>query len=166
MNTRLQGTKIRDIVSKMDSIKPILAEVVGNHKMLYNAFLSAFTKFASEKVYFSGEKNMFYQPDFADLEKIKSLMLMMDDPSIWRSISQGKADLFLQTSEKSELAWIDDLAVVSTDLRISGDESAKLMLVGPSRMDYRKIISLIELLSDSLEAIYIEGGSHGKKEEE
>ncbi len=166
MNSRLQGTKIKDIVEKLDSIKPILAGVVVNHKVIFNAFLSAFTKFASERVYFSGEKNMFYQPDFADLEKIKSLMLMMDDPSIWRNISQGKADLYLQTSEKSELAWIDDLAIVSTNLRISSDETAKLMLVGPSRMDYKRIISLIELLSDKLETIYIEGGSHGEKEEE
>ncbi|HZJ86553.1 MAG TPA: heat-inducible transcriptional repressor HrcA [Erysipelotrichaceae bacterium] len=165
MNNRLKGTKIKDIVSKMNSIKPILAGVVTNHRVIYNAFLAAFTKFASEKVYFSGEKNMFYQPDFADLEKIKSIMMMMDDPSIWRGISKGEADLFLQTSEKSELAWIDDLAVVSTSLRISGSESAKLMLVGPSRMDYRKIISLIELLSDSLEMIYIEGGSHDEEEE-
>lgn len=165
MNNRLKGTKIKDIVSKMNSIKPILAGVVTNHRVIYNAFLAAFTKFASEKVYFSGEKNMFYQPDFADLEKIKSIMMMMDDPSIWRGISKGEADLFLQTSEKSELAWINDLAVVSTSLRISGSESAKLMLVGPSRMDYRKIISLIELLSDSLEMIYIEGGSHDEEEE-
>ena len=165
MNNRLKGTKIKDIVSKMNSIKPILAGVVTNHRVIYNAFLAAFTKFASEKVYFSGEKNMFYQPDFADLDKIKSIMMMMDDPSIWRGISKGEADLFLQTSDKSELAWIDDLAVVSTSLRISGSESAKLMLVGPSRMDYRKIISLIELLSDSLEMIYIEGGSHDEEEE-
>ncbi len=164
MNNRLKGTKIKDIVSKMNSIKPILAGVVTNHRVIYNAFLAAFTKFASEKVYFSGEKNMFYQPDFADLDKIKSIMMMMDDPSIWRGISKGEADLFLQTSDKSELAWIDDLAVVSTSLRISGSESAKLMLVGPSRMDYRKIISLIELLSDSLEMIYIEGGSHDEEE--
>lgn len=165
MNNRLKGTMIKDIVSKMNSIKPILAGVVANHRVIYNAFLAAFTKFASEKVYFSGEKNMFYQPDFADLDKIKSIMMMMDDPAIWRGISKGEADLFLQTSEKSELAWIDDLAVVSTSLRISGSESAKLMLVGPSRMDYRKIISLIELLSDSLEMIYIEGGSHDDEEE-
>lgn len=165
MNSRLQGTLLREIVSKLDSIKPILAEVVTSHKVLFNAFLAAFTKFASEKVYFSGEKNMFSQPDFADLEKIKSLMMMMDDPSIWRNISKGEADVFLQTSDKSELAWIDDLAIVSTSLRISGDESAKLMLVGPSRMDYKKIISLIELLSESLESRYIEGGSYGEEEE-
>lgn len=164
LNTRLKGTKIKDVVAKMNSIKPILAEVVTNHQVIYNAFVAAFTRFATEKVYFSGEKNMFYQPDFADLDKIKSLMLMMDDTSVWRGISKGEVDLFLQTSEKSELAWIDDLAVVSTNLRISGSETAKLMLVGPSRMDYKKIISLIELLSDSLETVYIEGGSHDEEE--
>lgn len=165
MNSRLHGTKLKEIVEKMESIKPILAEVVASHKVLFNAFMAAFTKFATEKVYFSGEKNMFYQPDFADLEKIKSLMMMMDDPQVWRDISKGEADLFLQTSDKSQLAWIDDLAIVSTNLKVSTDETAKLMLVGPSRMDYKRIISLIELLSESLESIYIEGGSYGEKEE-
>ncbi len=163
LNSRLRGTKLKEIVEKMESIKPILAEVVTSHKVLFNAFMSAFTKFASEKVYYSGEKNMFHQPDFADLEKIKSLMFMLDDPQVWRDISKGEVDLFLETSDKSQLAWIDGLAIVSTNLKVSSDETAKLMLVGPSRMDYKKIISLIELLSESLESIYIEGGSHDEE---
>lgn len=160
MNSRLKGTRIKDVVEKMESIKPILSEVVVSHQVLFNAFMNAFSKFASEKVYFSGEKNMLYQPDFADLEKIRSLITMMDDPQIWRDISKGEADLILETSDKSTLTWVDDLAIVSTSLRLSDKESAKLMLVGPSRMDYKRIISLIELLRDSLETIYIQGGDN------
>lgn len=158
MNSRLVGTKIKDIVEKLDSIKPILKEVVSRHEILFNAFLNAFSKFASDNVYFSGENNMFYQPDFADIEQIRRLMLMMDDHQIWRNISQGEADLHLVRSEKLALSWVDDLAIISTNLKVSNSESAKLLLVGPSRMDYERIISLIELLSDSLESLYIEGG--------
>ncbi len=158
INSRIVGTKIKDVVEKLESIKPILKEVVSRHEILFNAFVSAFNKFANDNVYFSGENNMFYQPDFSNVDQIRKLMLMMDDHQIWRSISQGDADLHLVRSEKLQLSWIDELAVISTKLKVSDSESAKLLLVGPSRMDYEKIISLLEFLSDSLESIYLEGG--------
>ncbi len=159
LNSRLQGTKIKDVLEKMESIKPILEEAVSRHEIIYAAFSNAFNQFSSDSMYFSGESNMINQPDFVDLERIRKLMLMMNDHQLWRNISEGEAELSLQTSNKSELAWIDDLAVVSTSLKISNSKSAKLLLVGPSRMDYERIISLIETLRDSLETIYIEGGS-------
>lgn len=159
LNSRLQGTKIKNVQEKMESIKPVLEEAVTRHEVIYNAFTNAFNQFASDNMYFSGESNMINQPDFVDLKRIRKLMLMMDDHQFWREISEGGADLSLTTSDKSELAWIDDLAVVSTSLRISSSQSAKLLLVGPSRMDYERIIALIETLRDSLETIYIEGGS-------
>lgn len=159
LNDRLTGTKIKDVTAKLESIEPILAEVVSRHEIIYNAFVGAFAQFANDNMYFSGKSNMFNQPDFVDIDRIRQLMLMMTDYELWNKIGDGDVDVSLQTSDRSQLAWIDDLAVVSTSLRISSSESAKLMLVGPSRMDYEKIISLIEILSDSLESIYIEGGN-------
>lgn len=163
MNSRLQGTMVKDVGEKLESIRPILAEAVSRHEVIYNAFALAFSKFTNDNVYFSGETNIINQPDFVDLERIKQLMLMLQDHQLWRNVSRGEADLYLERSDKAQLSWIEDLVVVSTNLRISNNESAKILLVGPSRMDYERIISLIEVLSDSLEMVFIEGG---KDEEE
>ncbi len=165
LNSRLQGTKIKDVSEKLSSIQPILEEAVVRHEIIYNAFVSAFAQFTHDNMYFSGESNIINQPDFVDLERIRQLMHMLDDHQLWHEIGRGEAEVYLETSDKSQLSWIDDLAVVSTNLQISNSKSAKILLVGPSRMDYERTISLIEVLRDSLETVFIEGGNDGNEEE-
>ena len=42
-------------------VRPILTTQVKQHEELFNAFLEAFVKFASNSVYFSGKENILYQ---------------------------------------------------------------------------------------------------------
>jgi heat-inducible transcriptional repressor len=55
---------------------------------------------------------------------------------------------------------MDDVAVVSSSFRINPEETGKLMVVGPSRMDYDRIVSLLEYVSDMIEKLYGQGGHH------
>ena len=160
LNDRLKGTLIKDVVDKMDSIKPLLAAHVKRHEMLFQAFVNAFVKFASENVYFSGQNNMLYQPEFADIEKLKELMAMMENPSLWRRLTSSNPELALKMNDNAQLVWVNDMAVVTSKFKISPDEEGQLMVVGPSRMNYDKIVSLLELVSQSIENLYGKGGSH------
>ena len=159
LNDRLKGTPIHEVVEKMQSLKPILANSVQRHEMLFQAFVSAFVKFASENVYFSGKGNMLYQPEFADIEKLRGLMGMLEDSTLWRNIGATN-QLAIKTSTSSELVWMDDVAVVSSSFRINPEETGKLMVVGPSRMDYDRIVSLLEYVSEMIEKLYGQGGHH------
>ena len=159
LNDRLKGTPIQEVVEKMQSLKPILASSVKRHEMLFQAFVSAFVKFASENVYFSGKGNMLYQPEFSDIEKLRSLMGMLEDTTLWRNIG-NQNQLAIKTSTSSELVWMDDVAVVSSSFRINAEEEGKLMVVGPSRMDYDRIVSVLEYISDRLEELYGQGGHY------
>ena len=159
LNDRLKGTPIHEVVEKMQSLKPILASSVQRHEMLFQAFVSAFVKFASENVYFSGKGNMLYQPEFSDIEKLRGLMGMLEDTSLWRNIGATQ-QLAIKTSSSSELVWMDDVAVVSSSFRINPEETGKLMVVGPSRMDYDRIVSLLEYVSEMIEKLYGQGGHH------
>ncbi|MBE6104166.1 MAG: heat-inducible transcription repressor HrcA [Erysipelotrichaceae bacterium] len=153
LNDRLTGTPINEIVEKMNEIKPILAYSVKKHEALFNAFMQAFIKFASDNVYYSGASNMLYQPEFADIEKMRSIMKMLEDSKLWRSIGNNDDRLRLETSSDNQLVWFDDMAVVSSKFRI-GDEEGKLMVVGPSRMDYNKVTKMLEFASAFIENQY------------
>ena len=152
LNDRLVGTPISDIVEKMNELKPILAHSVKKHEALFNAFMQAFVKFASDNVYYSGASNMLYQPEFADIEKMKNLMKMFDDASMWRKIGNDDNRLVLKTDDsRNELVWLDDMAVVSSSFQ-AGDEVGKLMVVGPSRMDYNRIMQMLDFAASFIES--------------
>ncbi|MBE6116252.1 MAG: heat-inducible transcription repressor HrcA [Erysipelotrichaceae bacterium] len=151
LNDRLIGTPISDIVEKMNEIKPILAHSVKRHEALFNAFMQAFVKFASENVYYSGASNMLYQPEFADIEKMRNIMKMLEDSKLWRSLGNNDNRLKLTTTDdKNQLVWFDDMAVVSSKFRV-GDEEGKLMVLGPSRMDYNRIVSVLDFAAEFIE---------------
>ena len=128
--------------------------------MLFNAFYGAFVKFASDTLYFSGTSNMMYQPEFSDIEKLKEFMKLVDDSTLFRQLldhsdnTEKSNTLALKTKSGTDLVWMDDIAVVSSDIRIGDNESAKLMVVGPNRMQYDRILSLLDFISKEIEKIY------------
>ena len=125
--------------------------------------MAAFIKLANESFYYSGQDKLMYQPEFADIERLKELMGMLENSQLWRNISTGKGNLLLKTSDTSQLVWMDDMAVVSSKFRINSEEEGQLMLFGPSRMDYDHIVSLIEYLAENMEKMLNRGGSNDRE---
>lgn len=160
LNDRLIETPVNEIVTKMESLRPILKQSILRYEALFEAFSNAFLRFASDKMYFSGKNNLFNQPEFSDITKLRELLKMLEDSSLWYEISMGKGDVRLKTGEHSETVWIDDMAVVTSSINIRGDvnESHQLVVVGPSRMEYSKVVSLVEYISKMIEEVYSDKG--------
>ena len=156
LNDRLKGTQICDLKDKLESIKPILVTSVKRHEMLFNAFIGAFSRFASDKLYFSGTSNLMYQPEYSDIEKLKSLIKIFDDPEKLKQMvsSDHKNDVTAIMPKGTELVWKDDMAIITTDIKLNRSDVAKLMVVGPRRMEYNRVISLMSIISKTINDIY------------
>ena len=92
LNEKLSGTPISSVVERMQEIQPLLEAHITRHEVLFQAFVNAFVRFASDNVYYSGQSNMLYQPEFADIEKLKQLMSMLEDSSVWRELANHEGD--------------------------------------------------------------------------
>ena len=156
LNERLKGTVISDLTDKLNSIKPILVQSVKQHEMLFNAFVGAFAKFATETLFFNGSSKAIYQPEYADVEKLKDLIRLFDNPQVITQAVKVKneSDVVAVTPKGTELLWKDDLAIVSTEVKISKEDNARLMVVGPRRMQYNKVITLLDFICKSIEDMY------------
>ena len=162
LNDRLKGTVLSDLSDKLESIKPILTKSVQRFEMLYNAFAGAFVKFASETLYFDGTSNMMYQPEYADIEKLRELTKFFDDSQMFRNLVDRQLgensceNVMAVTPQGTELVWKDDIAIVSSEIRISNnpEDNARLMVVGPRRMEYNRVVSLLDFISKEIEDMF------------
>ena len=109
------------------------------------------------KTYYSKTSNILHQPEYSDIEKIKQLMTMLDNNTVWRRLESNENTNSITTATGSKLQWIDDVAIVKSSFRVNELEEGKLMVVGPSRMDYSKIVAVLEYVADMLERIYGQG---------
>ncbi len=154
LNDRLKGTLICDVVNKLETIKPILASSVVRYETLFKAFLNAFIRFASENVYCSGQSNMLYQPEFADIERLKSMMSMLENNKWIEAIGSQENSLAIKMSDSTDLVWYDDMAVISSKFKVSNDQEGEILVLGPNRMEYDRIIGLINQMAKILENLY------------
>ena len=154
LNSKLRGVKITDLAKRMEEIRPDLDSVVQRHDLLFTAFVKAFVKFASENVYFSGKDRVLYQPEFEDINKLKELMMMFDDSNVWKELHANEKAIAMKTKQGSQLTWYNDLAVVRSSFKINDTESGELMVVGPTRMNYDMVISMLEYAARMIEKMY------------
>ena len=154
LNDKLAGTPINEVVDRMKEIEPLMASHVARHEILFEAFVNAFMRFATDHVYCSGQANMLYQPEFADIEKLKDLMKMLEDSSLFRQIANHEGNMAIEIGGENELIQMDDVAVVSSKFKVNKDQEGELMIVGPTRMQYSRVVALMEYMSKVLEDLY------------
>ncbi len=157
LNENLAGTPITEVVMRMQEMKPLLQTRIARHEVLFQAFVSAFVKFASDNVYTSGANNMLYQPEFADIQKLQQLMKMLEDTNIWRQLGSGSEDLVVRIGESNEIMPMNNVSVITSKFKINSEEEGQLMVVGPTRMPYNKVVALMEYMSKVIEEMYKDG---------
>ncbi len=154
INSKLRGVPIAELPERMEELRPSFNTLIQQHEVLFTAFVQAFIKFASENIYFSGKDKMLYQPEFEDINKLKELMNMLNDSTVWRSVHENENAVAIRTNKGAELTWFNDVAVVKSSFKVNENETGQLMVVGPSRMNYDKIVSMIEYAAQMIEKMY------------
>ncbi len=162
-NQQLKGTMISEVVEKMEEIKPLMAARISRSEVLFEAFVTAFMKFASEKVAVHGRSNMLYQPEFSDLNKLKELMTALENGEIFHKWTDQAGNVAIHVGERNEVLQIGDVSVISTKFHCKNDEEGQLMVVGPNRMQYSKVVALMDYMSDVIEDVFMEGGNEDER---
>lgn len=141
LNSRLAGTRISEIGEKAESLLPIVVKQVGlSGQVIVKAFVEALTSFARKRFTVYGKKNLLALPEFADdADAFLSAIDALEDPSklqhdMTRQDDLGNVSVGF-TSENN-----GDLAIVTKP--VNGKD--KIAVVGPKRMDYRKVLSALE----------------------
>ena len=165
LNDRLVGSPINEIIEKMNSIKPILAERITQHEIIFRAFLEAFINFSNERVAVFGRNNILEQPEFtSDINKLRKLVNIIEDDEVWKKLIGEGDRISVRIGQENVLTELDDVTLVSKPIRLSNEEYGTIALIGPTRMDYNKVINALEYLSEKIDEL-LEGREESENKE-
>ena len=150
INNLIIGTPIDEISTKLEyEIKPIIGRYVNQHERLYNAFYNVFTDFTSSDVNVVGKNKFLEQPEFSSVDKIKNIFEKLDNEEVLREIEQD-GDNNIKVYIGSENNIDEDVTVIKTKFK-NGNEEGTLAIVGPKRMDYERVVSMLEFIKGKIE---------------
>jgi heat-inducible transcriptional repressor len=151
INTLIVGTPIDEINRKLEfEIKPIIGNYVMQHEKIYEAFYNVFNDFTKEDVNIVGRHKILDQPEFTtNIQRIKDIYNKLEDKEFLQKIEEDD-DNNIKVFIGDETGIEKDVTVIRTKFK-KGNEEGTIAIVGPKRMDYDRVLSMLEYLKENIE---------------
>lgn len=150
INEIVTGTLINEVSSKLEfEVKPIIGRYVKEHEIVYNTFHQVFEDFYDKHVNVVGKNNILKQPEFKDINKVQTIFDKLDNTEdVINSIDNNNGNIKVFIGKENKLD--KDVTIIQTSYNKNGEEGT-IAIVGPKRMDYDKVVSLLEYIKESLD---------------
>lgn len=158
-NDILFDTPISQVSEKLhyeintDRIKEILVY----NQTIIDTFLEAFTKFTQSKFYLSGKNKVLYQPEFSDVSRVRELLTFFEQNDIFKLVENTEQQgLSVRIGKENHIKAMRDCTVISVPYQLNEQDSGTIAIVGPTRMEYQKVIPLVKYLASHMSKLYKE----------
>ena len=149
-NNKLKGEPI----SKID--RPLEKYLVDEMKYSVNLIKPIIEQMKKvveeEKVHLEGAKQLFELPEFNSLEVAKNFVNILDEKELMADmLNTGiTKDINVYIGEENEKDELKDFSIVTFKHRIGNKDLGTIGIIGPKRMDYAKVISVMKYISKKL----------------
>ena len=108
-----------------------------------------------ENVYLEGANKSFDLPEFNSLEVAKNFVNILDTKELVTDmLDSGIADdIHVYIGEENQKEELKDFSVVTFKHKVNGKDLGTIGIIGPKRMDYSKVISVMKYINKKLKEI-------------
>lgn len=153
-NIKLKGRPLTDIDKSMEEyimsemnlqlsiIKPIVEQI--------NKVLSE-----SSSLYLEGKNKVFDYPEFREIDVARNFLNLLDTKEVVESIIANgiSKDVNVYIGDEHQDENFKNLSLITFKHELDGKELGTIGIIGPTRMDYSKVISIMKYISK-----YLNGG--------
>lgn len=105
-----------------------------------------------ERLYLGGTTQMLEQPEFHDVEKVKETLLMLEEEELIKDILYAHMGDGLEVTigQENEDKHFKDSSIITATYHLDGELLGTIAVLGPTRMEYAKAMSLLEYMNSNL----------------
>jgi len=102
-----------------------------------------------------GTQNIIEYPDFMSVEKAKNFISVLQTKEMLYDMMKKatRLEFSVTIGQENEVKELQDLSVVTATYKVGGKSLGSFGVIGPTRMDYSKVISILGFVSQSLNSI-------------
>lgn len=160
MKEKLSGLLLNEIdMKKINEIKKALGS---NYEMLFPVldFISDIIDDIQKEteIYLSGITNIFNFPEYRDIARAKEFIEFLDDKkSVAKVLSDAEENdehaIHVRIGSENGLDIMQNLSLVTTNYHLGGRAAGRVGIIGPTRMNYSKVIANINQISHYLDKL-------------
>lgn len=153
LNERLNGLTLKEI---RETFIERFKDVGDDHSAVIRFFVDSVDKIfkdirSKDNILITGAKNIIKQPEFENPEKFKSIIELIEDKDIIIHIidkieESDLEQIFISIGSENYDQKLQEYSFISKEYKI-GETSGTLGIIGPKRMAYAKIVSIVDYMA-------------------
>ena len=155
LNDRLAGVPLEDLNDKIyKEVAMLLRQHIHNYDLMLHTIADSLKMPTNEKLFFGGKTNMLSQPEFHDVAKLRSLLTMIDQEEwIYNLIRNDSAGIHVKIGRENNNSVMDNCSLITATYSAGAENLGTIAILGPTRMEYSRVISLLQFFSKDLTAV-------------
>ncbi|MBQ6393871.1 transcriptional regulator, partial [Candidatus Saccharibacteria bacterium] len=106
-----------------------------------------------DQLYLSGISRLFTQPEFSDVARVKAVAELLDNLEPWlREASPGEP-LNIFIGQENPIGRTSGVSLIISKFRSPYSDKSYIGVLGPTRQNYGRVMSLVRSAGDTLEEI-------------
>ena len=150
----VQNKLLRDITSAQ--ISAIIAHIDGSKSVslqIGETLLRAITK---RRLFYSvGTTELLRQPEFKTVEKVQPVLSLLEEQQELGHILQDNSNkpIKIKIGSENQMEALSDMSLIQTDFSQDNNQLGTLAILGPTRMEYSRIINMLSYMKHLMETM-------------
>ncbi|SDY51276.1 heat-inducible transcriptional repressor [Evansella caseinilytica] len=155
INERLKDVPLIHLRNSISAeISNVLKKYIDEYDKMISLLNNAFLSQQHEKVFFGGKTNILAQPEFHDVDRVRNILNIFEEnelvSKLFRSHVQG---ITIKIGEENHFEPFDDCTIITATYAVNGRHVGTVGILGPTRMEYRKVVGILDYVSKDLSKI-------------
>lgn len=153
ISRRIVGRPLGDLTDRV--LDTVIGEAALSQRVLDQVARLLRERFLhpSVRVYTEGKANILKQPEFQDIRRAQPVLSALEKAEVVEDLlseGQGPERVWIRIGTENRREEMKDCSIVSATYDVGGRSVGVLGIIGPTRIPYGKVISLVRFLADSL----------------
>lgn len=153
LTDRVQSTSLKEAE---EIIKSSCMDALNEQKLIMGEVLDAINMNRKKKeLAIGGAQNIFNYPEYKDVSKAQHFLQLLETKDMLYQVMSNAADLEFSVRIGRENPYDDfkDMSIVTATYKIGGEKIGSFGVIGPTRMDYARVLSVLNYVGMSLSDI-------------
>ena len=157
LNEKLYGLSLDQI--NLSFVNEVETEIGLSREILMpvlNGVADCIHRVDSTEIILDGATNILNHPEFRDVEKAKELFNIFDEKEVLckllESVTHEKKGINVRIGNENEIEEIKNCSLVTASYSIGDTLVGSIGVIGPTRMEYARVISLMDFIRKRINA--------------
>lgn len=167
MTYNYKGKALSDIL-KLDIIRSFETDIEAMSRLAESImpnFMSTLENMLNVDLYLEGLTNIFSIPEYNDIERAKMFLEMVNQKKHFTDVLVNRDNgIIITIGDENTDEIMRDCSLITADYRINGKLVGKLGVIGPTRMKYDEVTSVVKYMTENLsKAFRLTGGEEDEQ---